>query len=73
MVVVVDMCTAYVDTGMLCGCIVVYGMYMAVYGNVSNVCCPIIPCSFNPLRTWNTNQSRGILRNTISCLHLVES
>jgi hypothetical protein len=48
MVVVVDMCTAYVDTGMLCGCIVVYGMYMAVYGNVSNVCCLLSPCSFNP-------------------------
>jgi hypothetical protein len=42
MVVVVDMCTVYVDTGMLCSCIVVYGMYMAVYGNVSNVCCLII-------------------------------
>jgi hypothetical protein len=42
MIVVVDMCTVYVDTGMLCGCIVVYGMYMAVYGNVSNVCCLII-------------------------------
>jgi hypothetical protein len=32
MVVVVDMCTVYIDTGMLCSCIVVYGMYMAVNG-----------------------------------------
>jgi len=73
MVFVVYMCTVYVDTGMLCGCIVVYGMYMAVNDNVSNVCCHIIPVHSTPLRTWNTNQSRGILRNTISCLHLLES
>jgi hypothetical protein len=60
MVVVVDMCTVYVGTGMLCGCIVVYGMYMAVYGNVSNVCCLLSPVHSTPPFGPGTQISRVV-------------